>query len=102
MWMGAVISASLLFIEELLAPISIGLQADLIPKNYPKPAKTGKKDTKTAQNPWPSTLPAQVSAIAQLLANANAAMSLRGIKDSFRGKGSRQKELLRILETQRL
>ena len=62
-------------------------------------AKSGKKDTKTAQNTWPGTLPAQVSAIAQLLANAAAAMSLLDIEASFKGHGPWKKGLPRILET---
>ena len=85
--------------QELLTPVFIGLQADLIPKNDQKPAKSGKKDTKSAQNPWPSTLPAQVSAIAQLLASAAAAMSLLQIEASFKGQGPWKKGLPRILET---
>ena len=85
--------------QELLAPVFIGLQADLIPKNDPKPEKSGKKDTKTAQNPWPSTLPAQFRAIAQLLASAAAAMSLLDIEASFKGQGPWKKGLPRILET---
>ena len=96
---GAVISAKLLFIKELLAPISLGLQADLIPKNDPKPVKTSKKDTKSAQNTWPSTLPLQISAIAQLLASAAAGMSLLDIEASFKGQGPWKKGLPRILET---
>ena len=85
--------------QELLAPVSTGLQADLLPKNEPKPAKTGKKDTKTDQNTWPSTLPLQVSAVAQLLASAAAAMSLLDIEASFKGQGPWKKGLPRILET---
>ena len=71
----------------------------MIPKNDPKPVKTGKKDTKTAQNTWPSTLPAQVSAVVQLLASAAAAMSLLQIEASFKGQGPWKKGLPRILET---
>ena len=71
----------------------------MISKNEPKTAKLGKKDTKTAQNPWPSTLPAQVSAVVQLLASAAAAMSLLQIEASFKGQGPWKKGLPRILET---
>ena len=89
--------------QELPAHISISLQADLIPKNDPKTAKTGKKDTKAALNPWPSSLPLQVSAVAQLLvsagAGAAAAMSLAEIEASFKGQGPWKKGLPRILET---
>jgi hypothetical protein len=85
--------------QELLAPGFIGLQANLIPENDQKPTKTGKNDLKTSPNPWPSTLPAQVSAIAQLLASASAALSLPDIEASFKGKGPWKKGLPRILET---
>jgi hypothetical protein len=44
-------------------------------------------------------LPLQVSAIAQLLATAGAALSLSDIEASFKGKGPWKKGLPRILET---
>jgi hypothetical protein len=81
--------------QELLAPISIALQADLIPKSAPDVIKTGKS---TSQS-WPSTLPAQVSAIAQLLVTAGAALSLGEIEATFKGKGPWKKGLPRILQT---
>ena len=80
---------------ELLSRVSIGLQADLILENNPKLLE----DTKTAQQPWPATLPLQVSAIAQLLASAGTALSLSEIEASFKGKGPWKKGLPRILET---
>ena len=73
--------------QELLAPESIGLQADLILENDPKSLK----NTKTAQQAWPNTLPLQVSAIAQLLASAGTSLSLSEIEASFKGKGSWKK-----------
>ncbi len=85
--------------QELLAPGFIGIQPDLIPENEPKTANIGKKDLKTSPNPWPGTLPAQVSATAQLLASAGAALSLGDIEASFKGKGPWKKGLPRILET---
>ena len=91
-------SASLLN-QELLAHVFIGLQGDLLPENDLKTAQNGKKDLKTAPNAWPSTLPAQVSAIAQLLASEGAALSLVDIEASFKGKGPWKKGLPRILET---
>ena len=81
--------------QELLAPASIGLQADLILENDPKPLE----NTKTAQQAWPNTLPPQVSAIAQLLTSAGTALSLQEIEASFKGKGPWKKGLPRILET---
>jgi hypothetical protein len=85
--------------QELLAPVFIGLQADLIPENTLKTEKSGKNNTKSAQNTWPNTLPAQVSAVAQLLASAGAPISLAEIEASFKGKGPWKKGLPRILET---
>ncbi|MBC7649085.1 MAG: hypothetical protein H7197_08230 [Vitreoscilla sp.] len=92
-------SQQVLLNQELLAPVFIGQQANLIPENDPKAAKNGKKDVKTSPNAWPSTLPAQVSAIAQLLASAGATLSLTDIEASFKGKGPWKKGLPRILET---
>ena len=73
----------------------IGLQADLMLENALKTPLKGKIIPQT----WPSTLPAQVSAIAQLLANANTALSMIEIPAHFKGKGAWKKGLLRILET---
>ena len=58
------------------------LQADLTPEIELNSVKS----IKTIQQPWPGTLPLQVSATAQLLANAGAAMSLSEIQASFKGK----------------
>ncbi len=68
-----------------------------MPENAVETPKTGKS---TAQS-WPTTLPLQVSATAQLLANATAtaALSLSEIEASFKGKGPWKKGLPRILET---
>lgn len=85
--------------QELVAPVSIGLQANLMLENEPKTAKNSKTTAKTAQTAWPNTLPAQVSATAQLLASASAALSLADIEASFKGKGPWKKGLPRILET---
>ena len=93
------VAANSLLNQKLLAPVSIGLQADLMLENDPKTSKTGKTTTPTAVQAWPGTLPAQVSAIAQLLASAGAALSLSDIEASFKGKGPWKKGLPRILET---
>lgn len=81
--------------QVLLVPGFIGLQADLIPKNNLKTVQSGKREVQA----WPGTLPAQVSAIAQLLASAGTALSLGEIEVSFKGKGPWKKGLPRILET---
>jgi hypothetical protein len=85
--------------QELVAPVSIGLQADLMLENEPKTAENSKITAKTIQTAWPNTLPAQVSATALLLASASAALSLADIEASFKGKGPWKKGLPRILET---
>ena len=72
-----------------------GLQADLA-LNSPE---TGILQAPGTLQPWPSTLPEQVRALAQLLAAAPAAQTLPAIETRFKGKGPRKKGLPRILET---
>lgn len=48
---------------------------------------------------WPSTLPEQVRAVAQLLGTSPAPLPLPAIEASFKGKGPWKKGLPRILET---
>ena len=78
--------------QDLLTYVSIGLQADLTPKNEPKQAK------KYLPN-WPNTLAGQVSAVAQRLSTPGAALSLADLEASFKGQGPWKKGLPRILET---
>jgi len=52
----------------------------------------------TAQ-PWPSTLPEQMRAVAQLLAASPAPLPLAAVEAAFKGKGPWKKGLPRILET---
>lgn len=52
-----------------------------------------------AAQPWPSTLPEQVRAVAQLLAASPAPLPLAAIEAGFKGKGPWKKGLPRILET---
>ena len=54
--------------------------------------------TATTQ-PWPSTLPEQVRAVAQLLGASPAPLPLPAIEASFKGKGPWKKGLPRILDT---
>ena len=49
--------------------------------------------------PWPSTLPEQVRAVAQLLTASPAPLTLPAIEAGFKGKGPWKKSLPRILET---
>jgi hypothetical protein len=48
---------------------------------------------------WPSTLPDQVRAVAQVLTTATVALPLAALEASFKGKGPWKKSLPRILET---
>ena len=52
-----------------------------------------------AAQPWPSSLPEQVRAVAQLLSASPAPLPLAAIEASFKGKGPWKKGLPRILET---
>lgn len=52
-----------------------------------------------AAQPWPSTLPEQVRAVAQLLAASPAPLALPAIEAAFKSKGPWKKGLPRILET---
>ena len=81
--------------QEQTMAVLPGQQADLEldSPNQGSPAATG-----TLQ-PWPSTLPEQVRALAQLLAAAPAAQTLPAIEARFKGKGPWKKGLPRILET---
>jgi len=54
--------------------------------------------TPTAQ-PWPSALPEQVRAVAQLLAASPAPLPLSAIEAGFKGKGPWKKGLPRIIDT---
>ena len=52
-----------------------------------------------AAQPWPSTLPEQVRAVAKLLAASPAPLALPAIEAAFKGKGPWKKGLPRILDT---
>ena len=62
-----------------------------------KPAKKGAKE-QIAQN-WPSALPDQVRAVAQVLASQSGAMTVANIEARFKSRGAWKKSLPRILET---
>ena len=72
-----------------------GLHADLA---LDLPVQAVSQASSAAQ-PWPGTLPEQVRAVAQVLASANAALSVAVIEARFKGKGPWKKGLPRILET---
>lgn len=62
-------------------------------------APTTTPTTAPAAQPWPSSLPEQVRAVAQLLAASPAPLALPAIEAAFKGKGPWKKGLPRILET---
>lgn len=71
-----------------------GRQVDLVPEADPIPVA----DTLVVQ-PWPTTLPAQVRAVAQVLEAGKIAMALPVIETRFKGRGPWKRSLPRILET---
>lgn len=62
-------------------------------------AKASAAGTAASASPWPSTLPEQVRAVAQLLGASPAPLPLAAIEAAFKGKGPWKKGLPRILET---
>ena len=84
--------------QELLTPTSIGLQADLA-LELPAETPLGVAEASTTSQPWPSDLPSQMRAVAQVLASANTALPQAAIEARFKGKGPWKKGLPRILET---
>ena len=62
------------------------------------PASATTTTAATAQA-WPSTLPEQVRAVAQLLSTSPTPLALPAIEASFKGKGPWKKSLPRILDT---
>jgi hypothetical protein len=82
--------------QELPAPAVPGLQADLILETA---VETASAATGSTQQPWPSTLPEQVRAVAQILASAASALTPADIEARFKGRGAWKKGLPRILET---
>jgi hypothetical protein len=87
------------------APLDQAQQADLAlndPAQDAKPVKAQK--TAPAANgiepqAWPATLPAQVRAVAAVLAGAPAALSLEAVEAHFKSRGAWKKSLPRILDT---
>ncbi len=83
--------------QELLAPVIQGLQAEMALETAQTPATTSAKDA--APQPWPSALPEQVRALAQVLASQPGALTIADIEAHFKGCGPWKKGLPRILET---
>ena len=90
--------ATLLLNKELVTPASQALQADLalnVPSEDVLAVATGNQ---TAQA-WPSSLPDQVRAVAQVLTSATTALPQTAIEARFKGRGPWKKSLPRILDT---
>ncbi|MDP1888532.1 type IIL restriction-modification enzyme MmeI, partial [Polaromonas sp.] len=83
--------------QELSAPTRQGLQAEMVLENEAKPA-AGKTPGQATQ-PWPASLPAQVRALAEVLAGHPGALTVAEIEARFKGRGPWKKSLPRILET---
>ena len=81
--------------QEQSVHVPQGLQADLALDS----ANKGRHQAPASTQPWPSTLPEQVRALAQLLATAPAAQTVPEIEARFKGKGPWKKGLPRILDT---
>jgi len=62
-------------------------------------AATPQASAAPSTQPWPSSLPEQVRAVAQLLSASPAPLPLPAIEASFKGKGPWKKGLPRILDT---
>jgi hypothetical protein len=65
----------------------------------PSPAPTGKPASGNGRQPWPATLPEQVAAVAQVLAEAQAPLALDQLAARFAGKGPWKKRLPQLLDT---
>ena len=88
--------AKMLSNNELLAPMVKGLQADLALDSEQTPPTTANHPAAQA---WPSTLPDQVRALAQVLSSQPGTLTLADIEARFKGRGPWKKSLPRILET---
>ncbi len=80
--------------QELLTLDSSRLKADLAQKD-PAAAPAGA----VSAQPWPSSLPEQVRAVAGVLAASGAALSLPAIEAHFKGRGPWKKSLPTLLHT---
>jgi len=73
-------------------------QTDLVDK-LPEKEPAAPSTPVASAPPWPSTLPEQVRAVAQLLSASPAPLPLSAVEAGFKGKGPWKKGLPRILET---
>lgn len=76
--------------QELPAQVQKGLEVDF-PSNPATPNST--------TQPWPTTLPDQVKAVAQVLTSSASALTLAQIEARFTGRGAWRKTLPTLLQT---
>ncbi|TAG26122.1 MAG: class I SAM-dependent DNA methyltransferase [Burkholderiales bacterium] len=74
-------------------------QADLALETEEKIVSKPAKASTITQQPWPADLPAQILAVASVLASAPQALSLPEIEAHFKGRGAWKASLPRILDT---
>jgi hypothetical protein len=78
-------------------PASQQIQAEMTLDGAAKPPPAAA--TGTSPQPWPSALPEQVRAVAQMLASHTGALPIDEIETRFKGRGPWKRSLPRILET---
>jgi hypothetical protein len=79
--------------QEQLAPENDATEADSSPK------KTLSKTEKSSQQPWPTTLPEQVRAVADVVTNSATALDVDAVAAHFKGRGPWKKSLPTLLQT---
>ena len=79
--------------QEQLAPEDDATEADSSPE------KSLSKTEKTSQQPWPATLPEQVRAVADVVANSATALDVDAVAAHFKGRGPWKKSLPTLLQT---
>ena len=80
------------------APHASGQQTELDTDADASNDAAAPRPTPPQRQPWPSELPQQVAAVAQLLEHANAPMTLEQITACFTGKGKWKQRVPGILE----
>ena len=81
--------------NELLAPVAKGLQGDFGLNQE----KISVSTPSVGALPWPSALPEQVRALAQVLSSHSGVLTLPEIEARFKSRGAWKKSLPRILDT---
>ena len=84
--------------QELVTRARQAVQADLALNSSWQEVLAATDGIQPAQA-WPSALPEQVRAVAQVLASANTALPQSAIEARFKGRGPWKKSLPRMLDT---